>query len=90
MRMMALALLVAVGGCGIANEPEKDRVTVTYDEARIKKAAATTKRTAAEVGKGVVNVTKGTAQVIKKEVGDVDVDLKVTRQRGETTPEPAP
>lgn len=80
MRLIPIAIVVALGGCDVANEPEKDQVTVTYDEARIKKAADTTKRTAREVGTGVVNVTKGTAEVIKREVGDVDVDVKVSRK----------
>ncbi len=71
MRIPAIATILALTGCDVANEPEKDKVTVTYDEARIKKAADTTKRTASEVGKGVVNVTKGTAEAIRKEVGDV-------------------
>lgn len=80
MRILSIAFTVALAGCSIANEPEQDKVTVTYDESRIKKAADTTKRTAKEVGSGVVNVTKGTAEVIKREVGDVDVDVKVTRK----------
>ena len=83
MRIMPIAMLLALAGCDVANDPEKDQVTVTYDEARIKKAAETTQRTAKQVGTGVVNVTKGTAQVIKKEVGDVDVDVKVSRKPAE-------
>lgn len=83
MRTIPIAMLLALGACDVSNEPEQDKVTVTYDEARIKKAADTTKRAATQVGEGVVNVTKGTAQVIKKEVGDVDVDVKVTRNKTE-------
>ena len=85
MRIVPIAMLLALAGCDVANDPEKDQVTVTYDEARIKDAADTTKRTAREVGTGVVNVTKGTARVIKKEVGDVDVDVKVSRKPSEPT-----
>ena len=88
MRILSIALMVALTGCSVANEPERDKVTVTYDEARIKKAADTTKRTAEEIGTGVVNVTKGTAEVIKREVGDVDVDVKVTRKPTEPEVEP--
>ncbi len=83
MRIAPIAMLLALTACDVANDPAKDQVTVTYDEERIKKAADTTKRTAKEVGTGVVNVTKGTAQVIKKEVGDVDVDVKVSRKPSE-------
>jgi hypothetical protein len=85
MRISPVILLAALCGCDIANEPEKDQVTLTYDEQRIKDAADKTKRTAKEVGTGVVNVTKGTAEAIKREVGDVDVDVTVTRK----PPEPA-
>lgn len=83
MRTALIFLPLALSACNVANEPERDQVTVTYDEERIRKTADTTKRTAKEVGAGVVNVTKGTAEVIKKEVGDVDVDVKVTRTKEE-------
>ena len=79
MRLSLFAMVLGLAGCDIVNEPEQDKVTVTYDEERIKNATETTKRTANQVGTGVVIVTKGAAQVIKREVGDVDVDVKVTR-----------
>lgn len=57
------------------------RVTVTYDREKIRNSASEAARGAKSVATGVAHVAKGTARVIKKEVGDVDVDVKVTRKR---------
>jgi hypothetical protein len=83
---MRLALPLAVlilAGCSVDNDPGQDRVTVQYDEERIKKTAADTGRAAKVVATGAANVAKGTAQAIKKEVGDVDVNVKVSRTPSE-------
>ncbi|QGN55038.1 hypothetical protein [Novosphingobium sp. Gsoil 351] len=86
MRILLPVLLIVPSGCNVANDPDKDQVTVRYDEARIKKSAADTARAAKAVGTGVAHIAKGTARVVKDEVGDVDVDVKVSRTR----PEPRP
>ena len=89
MRTIILLAMVSLAGCNVENDPAKDQVTVKYDEAKIKQSAATAGRTAKEVGKGIANVAKGTGEAIKREVGDVDVDVKVSRNRAETR-DPAP
>ncbi len=80
-RVLAVAVLMALGGCDVASEPDKDQVTVKYDEERIRKTAAETRRTAEDLGTSAANIAKGTARVIKDEVGDVDADVKVNRDR---------
>ncbi len=50
---------------------------------KIERAAAATARTAKEVGSGVGNVAVSTGRAIKKEVGDIDVDVDVRRKRTE-------
>jgi hypothetical protein len=54
---------------------------VEYDQNRIEDAAAATARTAKEVGSSVGNVAASTGRAIKNEVGDVDVDVNVRRER---------
>ena len=84
MRIIVLVAMLSLAGCNVENDPAKDQVTVKYDETKIKQSAATAGRTAKEVGTGIANVAKGTGEAIKREVGDVDVDVKVSRKRSET------
>lgn len=85
MKAIVGVALLSLAGCNVQNDPSNDQVTVKYDEAKIKQSAATAGRTAKEVGTGIANVAKGTGEVIRREVGDVDVDVKVSR-----TPSPPP
>ena len=93
MRTIVILAMLGLAGCNVENDPAKDQVTLKYDEARIKKSAVTVGPTAKEVGTGIANVAKGTGDAIKREVGDVDVDVKVSRNRSEakqTAPEATP
>ena len=93
MRTFVLLAMLSLAGCNVKSDPAKDQVTVKYDEAKIKQAAATAGRTAKEVGTGIAHVAKDTGNSIKREVGDVDVDVKVSRKRTETvdpTPDATP
>lgn len=93
MRAIIVLAMLSLVGCNVDNDPANDEVTVKYDEAKIKKSAATAGRTAKEVGTGIANVAKDTGEAIKREVGDVDVDVKVSRNRSDLkqpTPESTP
>jgi hypothetical protein len=78
--ILALPLLI-VGACNVENDPANDQVSVEYDQNRIEDAAAATARTAKEVGSSLGNVAASTGRAIKNEVGDVDVDVNVRRER---------
>lgn len=78
--IIPLAVLM-LGACDVENDPANEKVTVTYDRERIKQSAADAKRTAGDVARGVANVTEKTGRAIKEEVGDVDVDVRITRER---------
>ncbi|MGX7953367.1 hypothetical protein ACWPM1_12470 [Tsuneonella sp. HG249] len=81
-RAVLPAALLLLAGCGIDSDPANDKVTVTYDEDRIEKAG----RAAKQVATGAANVAGTTGRAIKKEVGDIDVDVRVSRTKGEETP----
>jgi hypothetical protein len=81
--IVPIAALFVLTACDVDSDPENEQVTVTYDKERIKKTAADTARTAQEVGSSVGNVAESTGKAIKKEVGDVDVDVSVRRTRNE-------
>jgi hypothetical protein len=86
MRAIApVTLLLTLGACGVDNDPANEKVTVTYDRERIEKAGRAAKDAAVSAG----NVAETTGKAIKKEIGDVDVDVKVTRDKGEASPAPA-
>jgi hypothetical protein len=87
-RLVLPFAFLLVAGCDVDSDPAQEKVTVTYDRERIEKSAADAGRTAKEVATGVANVAKDTGKAIKKEVGDFDVDVKVTRERPQETAEP--
>lgn len=81
MRILIALPLLALAACNVSNDAANDQMSVTYDEERIRNAAAATARTAKEVGAGVGNVAASTGRAIENEVGDVDVDVDVRRNR---------
>lgn len=83
MRVIFPAVLLVLSGCEVENDTANEKVTVQYDRERIKQSAAAAGRTVKDLATGVGNVAEDTGRAIKKEVGDVDVDLKVTRKREE-------
>jgi len=85
---MPLAL-VTLGGCEVENDTANDQVTVKYDEQRIEKAARDTGRTAKAVASGAAHVAADTADSVKREVGDIDVDVKIRRNRSNKESPPA-
>ena len=82
MRIIFALPLLALAACNVDNDAANDKVTLEYDEQRIKKTARATARTAKEVGSAAGNVAATTGRAIKKEVVDVDVDVR-RRRAGE-------
>jgi hypothetical protein len=82
---LPLALLL-LASCDVANDPANEKVTVTYDRERIKQSATDAAHATRDVAKGAVNVAGSTHDAIKREVGDIDVDVDVTRRKAEQTP----
>jgi hypothetical protein len=69
--------LLALGACDFRNDAANNQMTLEYDRDRIENAG----RTAGDVAAGVGNVAEGTARAIRNEVGDIDVDVDVRRNR---------
>jgi hypothetical protein len=80
--LFALPLLIA-GGCNVDNDTANDKLTVKYDQKKIERAASTTAHAARQVGTAAGHVAAATGRAVKKEVGDVDVDVKVRRKRSD-------
>ncbi|MET1112352.1 MAG: hypothetical protein ABWX67_12565 [Allosphingosinicella sp.] len=81
MRLIFALPLLALAGCDVDSDSANDQVRIGYNEQKIEDAAAATARAAEEVGESVGNVAADTGRAIEKEVGDIDVDVDVTRNR---------
>ena len=85
MRMILVVPMLMIAGCNVDSDAANEQVTVEYDRQKIKKTAKEAARTAKEVGTSVGNVAASTGRAIKKEVGDVDVDVDVKRTPSKET-----
>ncbi len=81
MRLIFALPLLGLAACNVDNDAANDKVTLEYNEQRIKDTARATARTAKEVGSAAGNVAVSTGRAIKKEVGDVDVDVDISRKK---------
>ena len=75
------AAAAATGACNVESDSANEQVRIDYDREKMRDAASTAARTARDVGSAAGNVAATTGRAISNEVGDVDVDLKVTRNR---------
>jgi hypothetical protein len=79
--LIAAGLLAAAAGCNFSNDSGNDQMTLEYNEQRIRDSANDAARTARDVASGVGNVAGSTGRAIRNEVGDIDVDVDVRRNR---------
>ena len=86
MRLILPLAALLLTSCDVANDPENETVTVTYDRQRIKQSGADAAHAAKAAARGAANVAGSTHEAIKREVGDIDVDVHVTRRKAEQTP----
>jgi hypothetical protein len=80
-RTAAGILILVLSACNVDSDSANEQVTVEYNKQEIRKTAREAGRTAREVASGVGNVAVTTGRAIKNEVGDIDVDVDVTRNR---------
>jgi hypothetical protein len=81
--MIFLFPLALVAGCNVDNDAKNDQVTLEYNQQQVEQTAREAARTAEGVAASVGNVAADTGRAIKNEVGDVDVDVNVTRNKAE-------
>ena len=81
MRILFLLPLAALAACNVENDSGNDSVTIEYNQQRIEKAASDAADTAQDIAAGAANVAVTTGRAVKNEVGDIDVDVNVTRDR---------
>lgn len=83
MRIFIALPLLALGACNFENDAANDQVRVEYNQQKIESAAEEAARTTRDVASSVGNVAETTGRAIKNEVGDIDVDVDVRRDKAE-------
>ncbi len=85
MRMILVLPLMMVAACNVDNDVKNDQVTLEYNEQQVRDTAQDAARTAEGVAASVGNVAESTGRAIKNEVGDIDVDIDVSRNASGNT-----
>ncbi len=81
MRLRLALPLLMLAGCDVDGDSANHQVRFEYNGQKVEDAAAAAANTAMEVGAGVGNVAASAGQAVANEVGDIDVDVDVTRNR---------
>lgn len=83
MRMIFALPLLLAASCSVDSDSANDQMTLDYDQERIENAARDAGAAARELGTAAANVADSTGRAIGNEVGDIDVDVDVTRNRSD-------
>ena len=81
MRILFAVPLLLLGACQVSKDDNS--TTVSFNQDVAENAAADAGNFAENVGGIIANDVDQTADKVKNEVGDVDVDVNVTRNGGE-------
>ena len=84
MRPILVLPLLLASACNVANDTTNDQVTVEYNQQRLEDAASDAANTAGDIASSVGNVAESTGEAISNEVGDIDVDVDVRRDKAGT------
>lgn len=79
MRLTILAPLLLLAACQVERDPANDTTTLEFNEAVAANAVDDVANTAENVGAAIANDVERSADKVKNEVGDVDVDVDVSR-----------
>ena len=86
MRWLALIPLLMVAACSVDTDSQNDQVTLEFDENSIDNALDAVGNEAGRVASDVGNSIEGAGRAVENDVGDIDVDLDVRRDKsGNTT-----
>jgi len=81
MRILLAAPLLLLGACNVDRDAGNDTTTLSFNEAVAENTAEDIGNAAENLGGAIANEAEETAAKVKNEVGDVDVDVNVTRDK---------
>ena len=82
MRILIAAPLLLLGACNVDRDQANDTTTLSFNEAVAENTLEDVGQTAENIGGVIANEAEQTAGKVENEVGDVDVDVDVTRNGG--------
>lgn len=82
MRILIAAPLLLLGACNVERDQGNDTTTLSFNEAAAQNTLEDVGETAENIGGVIATEAEQTADKVKNEVGDVDVDVNVTRDTG--------
>ena len=79
MRLLIAAPLVLLCACNVDRDAGNDTTTLSFNEAVAQNTLEDVGNTAENIGGAIANEAESTAAKVENKVGDVDVDVNVTR-----------
>ena len=83
MRILMAVPLLLLGACNVDRDAANDTTTVSFNEEVAANTLEDVGNTAENIGGAIANEAEQTAAKVENEVGDVDVDVNVTRNGGD-------
>ena len=84
MRILLATPLLLLGACNVERDQGNDTTTLSFNEAVAENALDDAGDAAKNIGGVIANDAQQAADKVQNEVGDVDVDVDVTRNGGNT------
>ena len=81
MRILFVLPLLAAAACSVDNDSANDQMTLEYNQERIEDAAGDVADATENFAEGAGNVAVTTGRAIENEVGDIDVEVDINRNR---------
>ena len=79
MRLLIAAPLLLLGACNVDRDSGNETTTLSFNEAVAQNTLEDVGDTAENIGGAIANEAEQTAAKVENRVGDVDVDVNVTR-----------
>ncbi len=83
MRILMAAPLLLLAACNVDRDAGNDTTTVSFNEEVAANTLEDVGNTAENIGGAIANEAEQTAAKVENKVGDVDVDVNVTRNGGD-------
>ena len=83
MKILFAAPLLLLGACNVDRDAGNETTTLSFNEAVAENTLEDVGQTAENIGGAIANEAEQTAAKVENKVGDVDVDVNVTRNTGD-------
>ena len=83
MRLLIAAPLLLLCACNVDRDAGNETTTLSFNETVAENTLEDVDQTAENIGGAIANEAERTADKVENKVGDVDVDVNVTRNTGD-------